>query len=123
MGAPTLEMFVDSWNTMYPEDKLYTAKQTGMYDTIGWGFYIGANENPTSYYIGLSSKDGYNNLLYFPHKSYYSNCYGFWLASPSARDTDGVVYVGNDGGVSAIYYSSSYCSVRPLVCLPSNILQ
>ena len=93
MGSPTLEMFVDSWNTVYPEDKLYTAKKTRMLDSIGWGFYVGLTENPTSTYIGVSSKEGYNNPLYYPHQSDYSNCYGYWLASPSATTTAYVMYV------------------------------
>lgn len=123
MGSPTLEMFVDSWNTMYPEDKLYTAKRTGMSDSIGWGFYIGLTENPTSTYIYESGKQGYNNPLYFPHKSAYSNCNGFWLASPSAFNTYSVMYVYYSGSVNIYNYNYYFYSARPLVCLPSNILE
>ena len=122
MGSPTLEMFVDSWNTMYPEDKLYTAKRTGMSDSVGWGFYIGANENPTSTYISLL-KEGYNNPLYFPHKSGVSNCYGYWLASPSATYESYVMNVSDNGNVHNIYYSRRYYSARPLVRVPSDILE
>ena len=123
MGSPTLEMWVDSWNTMYPEDKLYTAKKTGMSDAIGWGFYIGANENPTSYYVDLSSKQSYNNLLYYPDRSGYSNCLGYWLASPSAGHASYVMRVRYDGYVGNYYYDNDCYSARPLVCLPSNILE
>ena len=122
-GSPTLEMWVDSWNTSYPDDMLYTNKRTGMSDAIGYGFYVGATENPASYNINLSSKDGYNNPLYYPHRSGYKNCYGYWLASPSANIGSYVMFVYYSGYV---YYdrSSSYnYSARPLVCLPSNILE
>ena len=122
MGSPTLEMWVDSWNTMYPSDKLYTAKNTNMGDAIGWGFYVGANENPTSYYINLGAKEGYNNPLYYPHKSDVSNCYGYWLASPSAYASY-VMFVACYGGVGASNYCLDNLSARPLVCLPSNILE
>ena len=123
MGSPTLEIWVDSWNTVYPDDKLYTAKQTDMYDTIGWGFYIGANENPMSTYISLLNKDGYNNPLYYPHKRGYSNCYGYWIASPSADGTSSVMIVHCSGYVAYYSYNDYSDSARPLVCLPSNILE
>ena len=123
MGSPTLEMFVDSWNTMYPEDMLYTAKRTGMSDAVGWGFYVGLTENPTSTYVSVSSKQGYNNPLYYPHKGGYSNCYGYWLASPSAYRGGAVMFVNSIGQVYYGGYSYSVYSARPLVCLPSNILE
>ena len=123
MGSPTLEMFVDSWNTMYPEDKLYTAKETGMSDAVGWGFYVGLTENPTSTYVSVSSKQGYNNPLYYPHKSIYSNCNGYWLASPSAARVSAVMAVAYDGSVYRSDCGYGIYSARPLVCLPSNILE
>ena len=123
MGSPTLEMWVDSWNTMYPEDKLYTAKRTGMSDAVGWGFYVGATENPKSIMISLSNKEGYNNPLYYPHKSSYLFCYGYWLASPSAWSAGYVMIVYCNGGVGNDICSGHNYSARPLVCLPSNILE
>ena len=126
MGSPTLELWVNSWNTNYPECIIYTAKQTGMSDTIGWGFYIGANADPTSYYIRLRDETGYNNTLYYPYKrSYYAECFAYWLASPSAQPRNGydVIRVREDGDVGYSYSYETYMGVRPVVCLPSNILE
>ena len=126
MGSPTLEMFVDSWNTMYPEDKLYTAKKTGMSDAVGWGFYVGLTENPIyNTDVNVSSKQGYNNPLYYPHREAVDNCScdGYWLASPSAGYALCVMDVSYNGRVGDGYYYYYFDSARPLVCLPSNILE
>ena len=64
---------------------------------------------------------GYTDPLYYPHKSAVDNCYGYWLASPSASSTNNVMFVNCGGGVDigSFYYADS--GVRPVVCLPSDI--
>ena len=124
MGAPTLELWVNSWNTSYPSDTLYTNTKTGMSGEYNYGYYIGTDyTGTTSTYVSLSSKTGYSNRLYFPHQSSLSNCYGYWLASPSANHDGAVMHVYCDGRVDGSSYSSNAYAARPVVCLPSNILQ
>ena len=124
MGAPTLELWVNSWNASYPSDTLYTNTRTGMSGEYNYGYYIGTdNAQTTSKWVALTSKTGYSNTLYYPHQSAIDTCYGYWLASPSADDDYLVMDVSCDGYVYLDDYIGSYDAARPVVCLPSNILQ
>lgn len=113
IGGPTLEMWVESWNA-----KGYTQLYT---NTNEIGYYVGNTENPTTTFYDLSSDSGYNDTLYFPHQEVVNNCYGYWLASPSANDASILMYVDYSGYVNSSYYSGNGLGCRPLVCLSSNI--
>ena len=118
IGAPTLEMWVASWNVAYGDTlKLYTNKNST-------GYYVGTGSNSTANYSqSITSVTGWqNNTLYFPHgSSAYSSCYGSWLASPSAYNPNGLMYVECNGSVyNDRYYNSILCA-RPLVHLKSDI--
>ena len=117
IGAPTLEMWVASWNAAYGDKlKLYTNKNSN-------GYYVGTGSNSTtSYNQELSGTNWKNNTLYFPHgNSSVDNCYGSWLASPSAASTDILMDVRYDVFVDYYYYSHSNVCARPLVHLKSDI--
>ena len=90
MGAPTLDLWVNSWNMKYPEDTIYIATtEDEMFDGLK-GYYIGLVENPTTTSIDyqvMQSKEGYNNTLYYPHHEWIESCYAYWLASPSAYES------------------------------------
>ena len=110
IGGSTLEMWVASWNahnntTNYP--KLYTNTRSG------YGFYIGRSSSPTGYYVDLSSYQGYSNQLYFPHKSNVGNCYGYWLAAPSAGGNYSLMFVGYYGGVYSYDYTNDDLRCAP----------
>ena len=126
MGAPDIELWKNSWNATYPADTLYTryANDLVQSSTTYDGWYIGASENPSSTGLTLSGKEGYNNTLYYPHKEGIDSnkCYGYWLASPSAGGYRGVVLVGCDGIVGDSDYYDTYMAGRPVVSLPSNII-
>ena len=128
MGSPTLDLYVNSWNTKYPADTIYTATTaTSMSDGLN-GYYVGTVEKPTTYWIDyqvMQAKEGYNNTLYYPHQEAVDNCYAYWLASPSAGSVDGMIDVDYDGCVGSvgIYYYYYYMAFRPVISLPSNILQ
>ena len=130
MGSPTLDLYVNSWNTQYPEDTIYTATTvTAMNDGLN-GYYVGTTENPTTTnlnYQVMQEKDGYNNTLYYPHHEWIDNCDCYWLASPSAGNERGVAYVYVNGFVGNYYYGCPYnynsAALRPVVSLPSNILK
>ena len=90
-----------------------------MSDSIGWGYYVGDSENPTNYSVNKSNTD----TLYYPHNNVYEKCEGYWLDSPSAYLTYNVMFVSCGGGVNGYSYNSTIFAFRPVVCLPSNILQ
>lgn len=122
MGAPTVDLWVNSWNATYPNDKLYTATTvSAMSDGLN-GYYIGDYANPSSRDINFSSKTGHNNTLYFPHQGYVDDCCGYWLASPSASLVKYVMKVWFCNYVNSISYDYNEYAFRPVVCLPSSVV-
>lgn len=120
IGAPTLEMWVASWNTTYGDKlKLYT-------NTNKNGYYVGTGSNSTKNTAqSITSVIGWeNNKLYFPYgNSIYDKCWGVLLSSPAA-------YASGIGNMMTTDYRGSVnvCSVdvgqhcfRPLVHLKSGI--
>ena len=79
IGGPTLEMWVSSWNTVYPNDKLYCNH------TDEHGYYVGISNNPQEKGIErdvMQSKTGFTNKLYYPHIcGSEEDTGGYWLAS------------------------------------------
>ena len=114
IGGATLEMWVASWN-----EKGYTQLYT---NTNEMGYCVGNTENPETFNYSLLSDSGYNDTLYFPHQSTVDNCYGYWLASPSASYTNYLMNVDCNGNVYRSYYGPNGLGVRPLVCLKSDIM-
>ena len=122
-GSPTLDLYVNSWNAKYPSNKMYIAKKTDMNDSVGWGYYVGSSENPKGIIMNVSNTSGYSDPLYYPHKTTYESCGGYWLASPSAFSNTGVMLIYCGGIVNAYDYNNSGLSIRPVVCLPASTLQ
>ena len=117
IGAPTIEMFVASWNIRYEKQlKLYT-------NVNNIGYYVGTGSNSTTSYsqILTSITDWKDNKLYFPHEDKtYNDCYGNWLASPSACDNYAIFSIGANGAINdPWYYGTIYCA-RPVVHLKSG---
>jgi len=121
IGSPTLDLYVNSWNAKYPSDTIYTALRTGINDGLN-EYYVGTTENPSTLWIDYSSKEGYNNTLYYPHQESIDNCIAYWLAS-SAPGGNSVMCVFSNGNVSSGSYYYPNVAFRPVVSLPSNILQ
>ena len=115
IGGPTLEMWVASYNA-----KGYTPLYTNVNNT---GYYIGNSEGTTDngYSVTDDSNNGYGDTLYFPHQKVVSNCYGYWLASPSAFRTAYVMSVYYGGRVGNDYCNGGSVGVRPLVSLKSEV--
>ena len=134
-GGPTLDMWIASWNAK-GYTTLYSKKETKQKNDANEAnqadydaYYVGTSENPTTYYQSVATKDGNNNpnggygdILYFPHTESYSNCWGYWLASPSANRADYVMNVSYYGDVGGSRFANPGSGVRPVVCLPSSIL-
>ena len=114
IGGPTLNMYIASWNA-----KGYTTLYT---NTNTNGYHLGTSANTTDNSVQITSeKAGYGDTLYYPHQSNSSNCYPYWLASPSANGTGNIMCVDYNGIVRYISYSSGYFGVRPLVSLKSGV--
>ena len=121
IGGPTVELWMDSWNARYPEQKVYcdSANENG--------YYVGTSSKPTSTSFSLNKNENKGGELYFANNfsaltdgnntvDYY------WLASPSANSRYRLLCVNYSGRVS--YYvgcGDRYGGLRPVVCLQSNI--
>lgn len=116
VGAPTLEMFVESWNA-----KGYTKLYCNNSNTNG--YYVEKTDQPKVAYVNLSSTNGYQDTLYYPHinASAYNTCSGYWLASPSAGDATHILSVSTLGYVGNKRCTAQSFGVRPIVCLPSGL--
>ncbi len=139
VGAPSVEMMFDSYNTKYGlKDKaMNTDTLTASTDRVKlfYQYPTTLNSNNYGYEVGpqsaSSSKNGYNywtsnytvktdskvDSMYYPGDNQY-----YWLASPSASYTNTVLlmYCDNGGNV----YSNGYGSNRafcPLVSLKSTV--
>lgn len=130
IGGPTLEMWVKSWNAKHGTESDDTNKLQLYYASNATGYFVGTSENPDTianirtgqgYYADQSGTTGYTDPLYYPPNSAVRNCYGYWLASPSAAIPSGVMLVGCDGSVNISDFNDASCGVRPVVCLPSDI--
>ena len=122
IGSPTIELWCASWNAKYPTEKIYcNATPTTT------GYFISTSDKGTSTYIDgsvIQKYAGWKNTLYYPHpstNSAWNNCYGFWLASPSANYASGVMYVYYNGYITRDGYSISSLSLRPVVYLPESV--
>ena len=146
VGGPSLEMYIDSYNA-------YLAANTGLkkngtnnaaealeceYTTSNAynakGYRIGfqaqtnsANWANTGYFLGSNSLFAYNaangQQMYNPGNNKY-----FWLASPSASNSNYVMYVrGNISDVQSMNYSNGlysygyFLAFCPLVCIKSGV--
>ena len=124
MGAPTIDLWVDSWNESNPENHIYAREGNTQSDGLK-GYYVGTdNENTTTSQVrGLDN----SQTLYFSHDSGVNDeCYGYFLASPGADDVHEVLYVYSDGGGGELGKCDNdfaLFAARPIVCLPSNILE
>ena len=133
IGGPTLEMWCESWNTYltnHPdESKVFTNIRPG--ETNTYGYRVSSDSTKNVYYLcmngtqdPISSDLGRlqsNYPMYFPHTSYLSGCYGYWLASPSAYDGSYLMRVYYDGWVSYDITNHVLLGLRPVVCLNSDV--
>ena len=107
IGAPTLDMFVASYNTRFVKQIETIAQETG---------YKLKFTDGDSYEYSLASWD---YLTAHQYKKGYSNF--MWLANPSAYNSNHLMSVSYWGHVNYIGYDRSSFGVRPLVCLESGV--
>lgn len=123
IGGATLSLWVESWNAKHGELSNDTKKQQLYYNNVtATGYRIGTGSVPTNDSIALDKElDGYNDTLYFPHKSSTKGCYGYWLASPSNNNSIQQMWIFFGGGIYKYHYYHNEIGVRPVVCLPSTV--
>ena len=118
MGSPDLELWINSWNTLYPMDRLYI-------NLIEMGYEIGFSQNECyTEAIDLTKKTGYNNILYFPHQKneeLYASSMGYWLASPHSTWMDCECTVSENGSLYAEDYYMEW-ALRPVIKLPTSVV-
>ena len=132
VGAPSLEMMMDSYNTHYgltgdtPDYSAITAgerrKLFYKYTTGDSGYQVGpCDDNDAGYGNYTSSNSVYTDSeidsMYYPGASQY-----YWLASPSAIVASRVVYVSyNYGGNVGYNGEGDGFALCPLVSLKSSV--
>lgn len=124
VGSPTVEMWMESWNRVYPGDQVdYRKKPLDQNDSSvkSYGYQVEAkNGGSWDNYVNVGSKAGYKNALYYPRTAAVNDtdsnnqCWGYWLASPSANDENNVMNVNYNGNVNNNNYNNSNYSVRPV---------
>ncbi|MBR3152606.1 MAG: hypothetical protein IKF52_03265 [Clostridia bacterium] len=126
MGSPTMELYKNSWNAKYPTNQIYTT-------TNALGYFLSVTNDPPTYSetsVDMSGSLGYPDIanadtLYYPHadSSAWQNTNGYWLGSPSAYDDLYMLYVSYDGKVTSNRYNRNYYACRPVICLPSSVIE
>ena len=133
VGAPSVEMMFDSYNTKYGlKDKAINtgaltadterAKLVYQYTSGDLGYKVGpCHDNGTEYDYYTSDysvkTDATIDSMYYPGNSQY-----YWLASPSAFSTANVLSVNyGNGGYVSDYDCNDYNAFCPLVSLKSTV--
>ncbi len=133
IGGPTLEMWVASWNKKHGQD-VDTEHGITLYangnNNSGNGYYVGTTSSAKTESYSLSNSDGYNDTLYFPHKSdsndldgdgIIEKCSDYWLASPSAHSASFMFKVSCNGDVGYGDLYGHSIGLRPIVCIESAV--
>ena len=137
IGGPTVEMWCDSWNELNSQ-KVYTSGNTSK----GMGYGMGYNDKgceELNFKVPDFNSDLFRtsvNKLYFPHPTDNTDsiieedlnndgiketCWGYWMGSPYWYSSNDLVYVLNKGSIMGDRYSHIGRSLRPVICLKSDV--
>ena len=117
IGGPTIEMWIDSWNSLYKniDGELFCN------NTNEYGYYIGTNSMEKNLEISLSNRQGKNNYLYISKNTKDGNNYikRYWLSSTTADDDYRTLNID----LTTIRFNSgvSDAGLRPVVSLNKDI--
>ncbi len=121
IGSPTIELWADSWNTLYPNDKLYYSVIEYEYSE-DIGYCVGKEENPTDPYTGAGFENTTSNTVYSSLSVQNGDCYGYFLASPLAfSNSSGSLWFFNGYFSNYEPGDSAYFGIRPIVTLNEGI--
>ncbi len=119
IGGPTLQLWMDSWNARYPEQKIYCDRANDN------GYFVRkCSDSISSSYGNLNlnnDKENNGGELYFSSLTDNSeSIQSYWLASTSAGGDD-YIYIIRYNSIFGIRYNDDAIGLRPVVCLNSNI--
>lgn len=148
MGSPTIDLWVNSWNSEYPDSWLYTRyieEDEVRGDEYGslegnemgnqyWdtGYVYGYTEHPYTYSINFSGTAAYAiaeaNNVYFPHKQKVSDgdggyCNAYFIGSPGVQLRGAIIRVEYDGTMYGGDYENTDAAYRPIIKLPSSVIK
>ena len=120
IGGPSVEMYVKSYNQTHGDDALGCQYQTN--DVPGYIYKVNNTIQNSGWYTNANTLD-----YSMTYKSMYCGQNGnktgaWWLASPSAGNSDYVCFVyGYGANLNRNYYFNNY-GVSPLVSLKSSFI-
>ena len=135
IGAPTMEMWIRSWNEKYPNDLLYYE----ITDDIGYKVsYDNGSFDLSIQPDVMNTKDGWKygkesdcDNLYFPRHEGFSDddetCWGYFIACNMWGDRtksgygNGIAMVDFPGRIHTGNYWGKYYAFRPVVCLKPDV--
>lgn len=126
IGSPTVEMWMESWNVVYPRERLECRKKTSD-ESFGYEIF-GSNPGNWGNMISLINGVFNKNRLFFSQTSRVDDpisefsCWGYFMASPLSLRSNGFVVVHATGTLGDDTYNSSNYCLRPIICLPTSIL-
>ncbi len=99
IGGPTLEMWCATWNKAVEKDTDFSEIEAEPSTSEpGYKVKAGAISFYTLWLGSSNSKPSADKLeqykTFFPHTSEVDNCSGYWLASPSANDSNRLLAIG-----------------------------
>lgn len=115
VGAPSLEMFVASYNATHEIQLDCSVEENATGYKIGKNTSGGEVENYSFYVSGLGYSSEMDEAIYSPSTG------AWWLSSPSANDKSNEMFVEIKGSVSYNYYGNSK-RIRPVVAVPISKL-
>ena len=120
IGGPTIQLWMDSWNARYPDQKVYCDSANAN------GYYVRTSSGSATENISLNKNENNGGELYFAN-NFSSLTDGnnpvnyYWLASPSAIYNYAFFTVRYIGSVDYYGYAVNRGGLRPVVCLGSGI--
>ena len=98
VGAPTLEMYIASCNATHS-----IQCDCKVENNTATGYLVNKDSGEFNEYIS-----GLGNSLDIDKALYSNGVFNWWLASPSAGDTDRLMYVSTDGSIGHRYSTEKY---------------
>ena len=122
IGSPTIELWLDSWNSNTNYPTIYAKYENPASGITNDGYYVGFEENPSSYHINVQIDDE----LYFPQRP-EMNVSKYWINSPSAASygnqfSCALITVYDYKAVSSDLGYDQVAGFRPVIRLPISVL-
>ena len=128
-GAPSLSMWVDSWNSKEYKKLLCESRGAGTDGCEEYTLRFGNSSN-YEYSLDLSSVTGNKDTLYFPYrKNVLDNIDGYWLGDGSTRgkaypclvDCKAGALGNNHTNSNWKQYGDKQEAIRPVVYIPYGL--